>query len=147
MCIIGRMPFRALLMRLLLIVALLANGPAIAGVSMHMEHLGDASSDVTPVTIVQTAAEAVAACHGAAETAVTERADHHPQVADQAKTASPSDNCCEAGDCCACMHHCFVALAGSSPADMSLRYPQLAESFRSVHASASLSNLFRPPIG
>ena len=40
------MPLRALLMRLFLIVALLANGPGIAGASMHMEHVRDSAGDV-----------------------------------------------------------------------------------------------------
>src|SRR3546814_1288663 len=43
--IIGRMSLRALLMRVFLIVALLANGPGIAGAAMHMDHLRDSAGD------------------------------------------------------------------------------------------------------
>jgi len=73
--------------------------------------------------------------------------DHHPQAADQTGTAPPLDDCCQSGDCDACMHHCSAALAGSALADFTVRYRQTAESFLSVHASAALTNLFRPPIG
>lgn len=140
------MPFRALLMRLFLIVALLANGPGIAGASMHMEHVRDSSGDVTYVTSAPTAAEAMAACHGgAAATGADEQ--HHPQATDQAGAVSPWDDCCEAGNCCPCMHHCAAALAGSALADFTIRYRQSAEPFLSVLASAALTNLFRPPIG
>lgn len=142
------MSFRALLMRFFLIVALLANGPGIAGASMHMEHLRNSPGDVTDVTTAQTTAQALAACHGAAATPPPVADDHrHPQPIDQTGAVSPLGDCCDVGDCCACMHHCFAALAGSPLADVTLRYRQTAEPFRSVHASAALTNLFRPPIG
>lgn len=141
------MPLRALLMRLFLIVALLASGPGIAGASMHMEHLRDSPGDVSYVTTAQTAAEAMAACHGAAAAAPVADDHHHPQAADQAGAVSPLDDCCEAGNCCPCMHHCSATLAGSALADFTVRYRQNAEPFLSVHASAALTNLFRPPIG
>lgn len=140
------MPLRALLMRLFLIVALLANGPGIAGASMHMEHLRDSTGDAALVTASQTVAEATAACHGAGAIAPVTDDHHHPQAADQTGTAPPLD-CCETDNCCACMHHCSAALAGPALADFTVRYRQTAESFLSVHASAALTNLFRPPIG
>lgn len=141
------MPFRALMMRLFLIVALLANGPGIAGASMHMEHLRDFAGHVTYVTAAPTAGEAMAACHGAAAAAPVADDHHHPQAADQAGAVSPLGDCCEAGNCCPCMQHCSAALVGSALADFTIRYRQSAESFLSVHASAALTNLFRPPIG
>src|SRR3546814_14759979 len=55
--IIGRMSLRALLMRVFLIVALLANGPGIAGAAMHMDHLRDSAGDVTSVAAAQTRSE------------------------------------------------------------------------------------------
>lgn len=141
------MPLRALLMRLFLIVALLANGPGIAGASMHREHLRDSAADVIYVTAAQAAAEAMAACHGAATAAPVADDYRLPQSADHAGAASPLDDCCQSGDCDACMHHCSAALAGSALADFTVRYRQTAEPFLSVHASAALTNLFRPPIG
>lgn len=141
------MPLRALLMRLFVIVALLANGPGIAGASMHMEHLRDSTGDADLVTASQTVSEATAACHGAGAIAPVTDDDHHPQAADQTGTAPPLDDCCETDNCCACMHHCSAALAESALADFTVRYRQTAEPFLSVHASAALTNLFRPPIG
>ena len=138
------MPFRPLLMRLFLVVALLANGPGIAGASMHMEHVRDSAGDVTSAP---TAAEAMAACHGGAAAATGANEHHHPQATDEAGAVSPWDDCCEAGNCCPCMHHCAAALAGSALADFTIRYRHTAEPFLSVHASAALTNLFRPPIG
>lgn len=141
------MPFRALMMRLFLIVALLANGPGIAGASMHMEHVRDSLGDATYATTASTAAEAMAACHGASAAAPGADDHHYPKAADQAGAVSPLDDCCEAGNCCPCMHHCSAALAGSALADFTIRYRHTAEPFLSVHASAALTNLFRPPIG
>src|SRR3546814_10117680 len=60
------MSLRALLMRVFLIVALLANGPGIAGAAMHMDYLRDSAGDVTSVAAAQTRSEAMAACHGTA---------------------------------------------------------------------------------
>jgi len=40
------MALRALLMRLFLVVALLANGPGVAGASMHLEHLRNSGESV-----------------------------------------------------------------------------------------------------
>ena len=140
------MSLRALLMRVFLIVALLANGPGIAGASMHLDHLRDSAGDVTSGAAAQTPDEAMAACHGTVDGPVAE--DHgHPLPAELAGTDSPLGDCCQAGDCCACMHHCFAAIAGSTPGDFSVLYRQTAEPFLSVHASAALTNLFRPPIG
>lgn len=143
--IIGRMPLRALLMRLFLIVALLANGPGIAGASMHMtEHLSNSPGDAAHVTATQTAAD----CHGAGVIAPVTDDHHHPQAADHTGTAPPLGDCCETGNCGACMHHCCsAAIAGSALADFTTRYRHTAEPFLSVHASAALTNLFRPPIG
>ncbi|MEJ1250037.1 CopL family metal-binding regulatory protein [Denitratimonas tolerans] len=141
------MTFRALLMRLFLIVALLANGPGIAGASMHMEHLRDFAGHVTYVTAAPTAAEAMAACHEAAAAAPVADDHHHPQATDEAGAVSPWDDCCETDSCCACMHHCFAALVGSTLGNVSVLYRQTAEPFLSLHASAALTNLFRPPIG
>ena len=141
------MPFRALMMRLFLIVALLANGPGIAGASMHMEHVRDSLGDATYATTASTAAEAMAACHGASAAAPGANEHHHPQATDEAGAVSPWDDCSEAGNCCPCMHHCAAALAGSALADFTIRYRHTAEPFLSVHASAALTNLFRPPIG
>ncbi len=141
------MPLRALLMRLFLIVALLANGPGIAGASMHMEHLRDSTGDADLVTASQTVSEATAACHGASAAAPGADDHHYPKAADHAGAASPLDDCCQSGDCDACMHHCSAALAGSALADFTIRYRQTVEPFLSVHASAALTNLFRPPIG
>ena len=140
------MSLRALLMRFFLIVALLANGPGIAGASMHMEHLRGAA-DAAHVTASQTVEEAMAACHGVAVIATVTDDHHHPQAADQTGTAPPLDDCCETGNCCACMHHCSAAIAGSTFADFTVRHRQTAEPFLSVRASAVLTNLFRPPIG
>ncbi len=142
--ILWRMPFRAILMRLFLVVALLANGSGIAGASMHMEHVRDSAGDVTSAP---TAAEAMAACHGGAAAATGANEHHHPQATDEAGAVSPWDDCSEAGNCCPCMHHCAAALAGSALADFTIRYRHTAEPFLSVHASAALTNLFRPPIG
>ena len=116
------MPFRALMMRLFLIVALLANGPGIAGASMHMEHVRDSLGDATYATTASTAAEAMAACHGASAAAPGADDHHYPKAADHAGAASPLDDCCQSGDCDACMHHCSAALAGSALADFSIRY-------------------------
>ena len=134
-------------MRLFLIVALLANGPGIAGASMHMEHLRDSTGDADRVTASQTVSEATAACHGAGVIAPVTDDHHHPQAADHTGTAPPLGDCCETGNCGACMHHCSAAIAESALADFTVRYRQTAESFLSVHASAALTNLFRPPIG
>ena len=72
---------RALLMRVFLIVALLANGPGIAGAAMHMDHLRDSAGDVTSVAAAQTRSEAMAACHGTATPPVAD--DHsHPRPAE-----------------------------------------------------------------
>lgn len=140
------MSLRALLMRVFLIVALLANGPGIAGAAMHMDHLRDSAGDVTSVAAAQTRSEAMAACHGTATPPVAD--DHsHPRPAELVDAKSPLGDCCEAGNCCPCMHHCSAALAGSALADFTVRYRQTAEPFLSVHASAALRNLFRPPIG
>src|SRR3546814_19230546 len=57
--IIGRMSLRALLMRVFLIVALLANGPGIAGAAMHMDHLRYYAGDVTSVAAEQKQREAM----------------------------------------------------------------------------------------
>ena len=74
--------------------------------------------------------------------------DHsHPRPAELVDAKSPLGDCCQAGDCCACMHHCFTALVGSTLGNVSVLYRQTAEPFLSVHASAALTNLFRPPIG
>ena len=139
------MPLRALLMRLLLIVALLANGPGIAGASMHMtEHLSNSPGDAAHVTATQTAAD----CHGAGVIAPVTDDHHHPQAADHTGTAPPLGDCCETGNCGACMHHCCsAAIAGSALADFTIRDRHTAEPFLSVHASAALTNLCRPPIG
>lgn len=134
-------------MRLFLVVALLANGPGIAGASMHMEHLRDSPGDAALVTASQAAAEAKSDCHGVVADAPVADEHHHPQAADQGGAASPLDDCCEKANCCACMHHCFAAVAGSAPAGVANLYRQTAEAFLSVHASAALTNLFRPPIG
>ena len=138
------MPFRALLMRLFLVVALLANGPGIAGAFMHMEHVRDSAGDVTSAP---TAAEAMAACHGGAAAATGANEHHHPQATDEAGAVSPWDDCCETDSCCACMHHCSAAIAGSTFADFTVRHRQTAEPFLSVRASAVPTNIFRPPIG
>ena len=138
------MPFRALLMRLFLVVALLANGPGIAGASMHMEHVRDSAGDVTSAP---TAAEAMAACHGGAAAATGANEHHHPQATDEAGAVSPWDDCCETDSCCACMHQCFAAFAGTASPVVEVLYRQIAEPFLSVHASAALTNHFRPPIG
>ena len=140
------MSLRALLMRVFLIVALLANGPGIAGAAMHMDHLRDSAGYVTSVAAAQTRSEAMAACHGTATAPVAD--DHsHPRPAELVDAKSPLGDCCQAGDCCACMHHCFAALVGSTLGNVSVLYRQTAEPFLSVHASAALTNLFRPPIG
>lgn len=145
-CIIGCMALRALLMRLFLVVALLANGPGVAGASMHLEHLRN-SGDLSDVAAVQAAAEAITACHGAEATAPAAVDHGPPQATNEAGDASPADDCCRAGDCCACMHHCSAALAWSMLADLSTGYRQTAEPFLSGHASAARANLLRPPIG
>lgn len=146
-CILRRMALRALLMRLFLIVALLANGPGIAGALMHMEHVRDFQGDVAGVTAVETSNESPGDCHGV-ETSSPAAEDHgHPQSTDDIGTAPPLDDCCQAGDCGACRHHCPAAIAASYLADLTIRYRQTAEPFQSVHASAALTNLFRPPIG
>ncbi len=142
------MSLRTLTMRLFLMIALLANGPGVAGASMHMEHLRGSTGDPADVAATQATAGAMAACHGATVIApVTEDDHHHSQAGDQTGTAPSLDDCCETGNCCACMHHCFAAIAGSALADVTIRYRQIAEPFLSVHASAALINLFRPPIG
>ena len=139
------MPLRALLMRLFLSVALLANGPGIAGVSMHVDHLRDSAGGVTSVPALQTPVETMAACHGAATAPVAD--DHrHPPATELADADSPLGDCCQAGDCCACMQHCFAAIADSTLGDFSMMYRHTAEPFLSAHASAALTNLFRPPI-
>lgn len=134
-------------MRLFMIVALLANGPGIAGASMHMEHLRNLSGDAVLVTASQAVAEAMSDCHGIVAEASAADEHHHPQAAEQAGAASPLDDCCETGNCCACMHHCSVALVESTLGDFTIRYRQTAEPFLSVPPSAALTNLFRPPIG
>ena len=101
----------------------------------------------TTATSAPTAAEAMAACHGGAAAATGANEHHHPQATDEAGAVSPWDDCSEAGNCCPCMHHCAAALAGSALADFTIRYRHTAEPFLSVHASAALTNLFRPPIG
>src|SRR3546814_17057091 len=74
--------------------------------------------------------------------------DHsHPRPAELVDAKSPLGDCCQAGDCCACMHHCFAALVGSTLGNVSVLYRQTAEPFLSLHASDALTNLFRPPIG
>src|SRR3546814_9161248 len=108
--IIGRMSLRALLMRVFLIVALLANGPGIAGAAMHMDHLRDSAGDVTSVAAAQTRSEAMAACHGTATPPVAD--DHsHPRPAELVDAKSPLGACCQAGTCCACMHHVLIRKA------------------------------------
>src|SRR3546814_18039758 len=85
----------------------------------------------------------MAACHGTATPPVAD--DHsHPRPAELVDAKSPLGDCCQAGDCCACMHHCFAALVGSTLGNVSVLYRQTAEPFLSLHASAALTNLFRP---
>ena len=139
------MPFRALLMRFFLILALLANGPGMAGASMNMEP--DSASADPVLTASQEAAEPMSDCHGALADAPAADEHHHEKMAGQAGTPSPLDDCCETDSCCACMHHCFAAFAGSASPGVEVLYRQIAEPFLSVHASAALTNLFRPPIG
>ncbi|HAV70765.1 MULTISPECIES: CopL family metal-binding regulatory protein [Stenotrophomonas] len=141
------MSVRALLMRLFLIVAVLVNGPGVAGASMHMhaEHMRDAMGHATPMTTTQTMAEGMA-CHDAGEITLA-ALEHHPLAAGQPDAAPQTDDCCETGNCCACMHHCYAAVDGPALADITVRYRQIAEPLLSVHASAALTNLFRPPIG
>ena len=142
-----RMSLRAFLMRLFLIVAVLVNGPGVAGASMHMhaEHMRDSMGHAPAMTATHMA-ENMAACHGAAAITPAEL-DQHPLAAGQSEAAPPSDDCCERGNCCACMHHCYAAVDGPALADITVRYRQIAEPLLSVHASAALTNLFRPPIG
>lgn len=143
--IITQMSLRALLMPLFLIVALLVNGPGIAGASVQMGPLPDSTSAVAPTTVARAMAEAKAACRGAAPIASTH--DQHPLVADQAAAGSQPGECGEEGDCCTCMHHCSAAIAGPVLLDSPVRYRQTAEPFLSLHAFAAPTNLFRPPIG
>lgn len=144
--IIGRMPLRALLMRLFLVVALLANAPGIAGASIHVADSGH-SGAIAEVAARQQAAGSMRPCHEAEaiDPAAVEHA-HAPATA-PADDASPADDCCQAGDCCACMHVCSAALAWSALADRNTGYRQTTEPFLSGHASAVLTNLLRPPIG
>ncbi|HVI60282.1 MAG TPA: CopL family metal-binding regulatory protein [Luteimonas sp.] len=131
-------------MRLLLIVALLANGPGIAGASMHVEHLRGSMGEAASVTAQQ--AVAIPACHDA--TVIAPVTDHqYLQAADQAVATPPLDDCCETANCYPCMHHCSAALAQAALADFNVQYRQTVAPFLSVHASAALTNLFRPPIG
>src|SRR3546814_13553599 len=107
------MSLRALLMRVFLIVALLANGPGIAGAAMHMDHLRDSAGDVTSVAAAQTRSEAMAACNGTATPPVAD--DHsHPRPADLVDAQSLLGDCCQAGDSRACLPLCCTALAAST---------------------------------
>lgn len=146
--ILGRMCLRALLVRLVVIVALLANGPGMARAPMHMEHPRDSAGDIASyVTKAHTAAEAMAACQGAHSTEPVTALDRDSQTADQAGAPSSLEDCCQAGDCRACLHQCFAAFAGPVLADLAVPSRQAAEPFLSAHVSAALTNLFRPPIG
>ena len=140
------MPLRALLMRLFLIVALFVNGPGIAGASMQMQHTGNSPGDGPCVTTVETAAEAMAACHGTAAHPPAPDDHHCPPAADQTGEESPPDDCCEMGNCTACVHHCSAAIGGAAQSGFTIRHQQSAEAFLSVHASAAPTNHFRPPI-
>src|SRR3546814_16979329 len=92
----------ALLVRVVLIVALVGNGPGMGGAAMHMDHLRDAAGDVTSVAAAQTRSEAMAACHGTATPPVAD--DHsHPRPAELVDAKSPLGDCCQAGDCCSCL--------------------------------------------
>lgn len=145
--ILRRMAVRALLMRLFLIVALLANGSGIAGASVHVEHMSDSRGGDPSMSTAQTTAEAMTACHEALAAAPLDDEDHGSQVTVNAGEGSPSEDCCEASNCCACMHHCAAAIHAPALADFALRYRKTTESFLSGHPSAVLTNLFRPPIG
>jgi hypothetical protein len=135
-------------MRLFMMVALLANGPGVAAVSMHMQHLRASTGDPAHIASTQATAEAMAACHGATVLAPVTEDDHpQPQMGDQTGTAPQLDDCCETGNCHGCILHCFAAISGSARADFIVRYRQSDQPLLSVHTSAALTNLFRPPIG
>lgn len=140
------MVLRALLMRLLLIVAIAANGWGIAGASMHKEHLQGSTEAVTRIAVVQ---EAVGAppCHGASASDPAAIDHGHPQDSDRSGEGPSPGDCCQAGDCGSCIHHCAAALPGPPLADFAVQYRQTAEIFLSAHPPAVLATLFRPPIG
>src|SRR3546814_12230456 len=101
---------------------------------MHMDHLRDSAGDVTSVAAAQTRSEAMAACHGTATPPVAD--DHsHTRPAELVDAKSPLGDCCQAGDCCECMHPFFAAHVGSTIGIVSFLYRQMHAHFRHLHAT------------
>ena len=134
------MRLRAILLRLLLCIALVANGTsAVYASTMMVSGAGMAAAPAVPQTAEQPCHDMPSMTHGST------KADHEAPTA----PAAPShDDCCPPGAClCSCVSHAPTILSVQSFATQPGTSPAPVATLRVSFASRALPNLIRPPIG
>lgn len=131
-------PIRDVLLRILLCIALIANG-ATTGVPAHAGHDGMAA----PAEVAQSSVSDAGKLP----------CDEHPRGA-EALPSTPADadgapsDCCASDACrCACMHAGHVALASVVQTAADKPHAAAMRPLSSGHAAPALPHLIRPPIG
>ncbi|MUV15421.1 CopL family metal-binding regulatory protein [Lysobacter sp. HX-5-24] len=131
---------RAILLRLLLCIALVANGTSAVYASTLM---ASGAGMVTTSDVTQSADQPCPDMQSMTHAAMT--ADHD---APMSSTPPSHDDCCPPGAClCSCVSHVPTILSVQSFATQSGASPAPVAALRVSFASRALPNLIRPPIG
>ena len=130
------MRLRSVLLRLLLSLALVANGSAVVHASARMAFAADAGIAMDH--------KAEPACHDVAGMQDGTTVDDH----DAPPPPAPHDDCCPPGAChCSCVSHAPTILAVHAMARTARPAAAPPSARRLPHATPALPRLIRPPIG
>jgi len=139
------------LIRVLLILALIANGAtsAFAATQMQISHLNEKAAEAEAPKSAQSS---VPPCHEHAATIGVSIANAEAAVVDKdsrgANTRHGSLDCCKSAKClCACMHHVAATSASVHFLAANVDHASSVRPLKMGHAAPALPPLIRPPIG
>ena len=146
------MRFSPLLLRLLLILALIANGAtsAFAATQMQVAHLSENAAEVKASKLAR-AESATPPCHEHASARQLSTVDDETSpghISDSAgDTEHGSTDCCKSAKCvCACMQHVATTPATMHVLQASVDHASSGRPLKVGHTAPALPHLIRPPI-
>ena len=142
-----------LLLRLLLTLALIANGVtgAFAATQMQTAHVAEITAQAKATTLAHTKS-AEPACHEHRASMGDAQTDLQIAPADVPKTGSDTEHgapdCCKSAKCaCACMQHLASTSASVHMLQVRIDHASGVRPLTLGHATPALPHLIRPPIG
>jgi hypothetical protein len=142
------MPGWSCLLRVLLSVALIFNGAATAGASVHIIGHTGAMAAVVAEAAAEPALATAEEDPSCREHRPVPSAEQRAAAADTDQSQRPAPDCCQSDACrCACVHHAPAAIVGLDFHAPLIEHAASVRPMSSGHADPALPHLIRPPIG